>query len=122
VKGAALGFIALAACSSSGGDNTGRSGLPESEKLLQLDDSGKDDLCAYQVEVEGTQPTTCGGDLMVTPKTKAECVAGLAMLSPQCTATVSTAEDCFDAIGADPCNFGGAACNALIACSMSPLR
>ena len=112
---ALLVLVVLGGC----GSNRSHSGLPASERLVSLSAADTGTLCDYQVQVEGTTRTDCGSGLMGTPKTRAECVAGLAGLRPTCTATVSDAEGCFAAIGANPCNLTsiGAACAALSACS-----
>jgi hypothetical protein len=58
----------------------------------------------------------CSGDLTVTFKSKADCLANQPPAS--CQATVGQVEDCIDALDADPCSLGGSACQPLFACGM----
>lgn len=104
--------LMVVACGGSSG-----SGVSGTKKLVELTASEQDKLCSFEVEAEGGPRTVdCGGGTMVTIHDKGTCLADFSQISPSCTATVKQAEQCFDAIGMDPCNFGGGTCTAVLQC------
>ena len=104
--------LVMMACGGSSG-----SGVSGTKKLVDLNASEQDKLCAFQVDAEGGARTVdCGGGTSVTIHDKATCLTDFGHISASCTATVKQAEQCFDAIGMDPCNFGGGACTVVLQC------
>jgi len=102
----------MMACGGSSG-----SGVSGTKRLVDLSASEQDKLCTFQVDAEGGARTVdCGGGLMVTIHDKTTCLSDFSHISQTCTATVKQAEQCFDAIGMDPCNFGGGTCTAVLQC------
>ena len=95
----------------------GKSGVSSDKHIVDMNATEVSDFCAYEVDVQMAPRTVdCGGGLMVTLKDQAACVASFAQFSASCTATVSQAETCAEAVGADPCNFGGSACTPILQC------
>jgi hypothetical protein len=105
--------MVLIGCGSGGG----KSGVQSDKRLVDLSASEISEFCAYQVDVEMAPRTVdCGGGLTITLKNQADCVTSFGQFMPSCTATVSQGETCAEAVGSDPCNFGGAACTAILQC------
>ena len=113
VRVSLLCALLMSAC---GGGSSG-SGVTGTKKLVDLSASERDKMCAFEVDAEGGARTVdCPGGTQVTIHDKATCLTDFAAISPTCTATVKQAETCFDAVGMDPCNFGGGACTAVLQC------
>lgn len=110
---AALG-LAIAGC----GGGSGGSGVDASKPITQLTASEVMQFCEWSVEEQGGAGTTtdCGDGVTVTVDTVQECVDGYGGFTSDCTTTVGQVEDCIEAIAADPCSFGGAACAPLFDC------
>jgi hypothetical protein len=107
--------LALVACG--GGGGTARPNVDGNKRLADLTPSELDALCSWEEATTGGARTVdCGGGLTVTFKSKAQCAAALPPAS--CQATVGQTEDCIDALDANPCSFGGSACEPLLACGM----
>ena len=105
--------VAMIGCGGGGG----KSGVSSDKKLNQLSASEISDFCSYEVDVQMAPRTVdCGNGLSVTLKDKAACIASFAMFSATCAATVEQAESCAEAVGADPCNFGGNTCAPILQC------
>lgn len=94
----------------------GSSGIDGQKKLVELDASENTTLCQYIADAEmGPRDVTCSGGLVLHIHSVDECIAS-AHFASSCTATVAQSEACADAIGADPCTFGGSACQPLFSC------
>ena len=105
--------IALWACGGGGG----KSGVGEGKLLVDLGASEIAAFCSYQVDVEDApRSVDCGNGLTLTLKNQADCEASFAQFAPNCAATVAQGETCAEAVGADPCSFGGNACAPILAC------
>ncbi len=107
--------MAMAAC----GGSAGPSGVDSNKHINTLSTSEAQTFCEWAVEEQGGagHVTDCGGGVMVTADTVAECETNQANLVATCAATVADAEACMTAMGADPCNFEHPECAALIACT-----
>jgi hypothetical protein len=106
-------LVLVAAVRGCGGGGTSRPSLDGSKTLGTLTPAELSELCAYGASVEmGPRDVMCG-DATLHLKSQAQCEAVPAPTT--CQATVTQAEDCIDAIGADPCNFG-TACAPLLSC------
>ena len=96
--GSAVVALGLAGC---GGSGTGASGLPASEKLNNLTDAEKGQLCDWMASKLGGYGVTCNSDwAFMTYPDQASCVAdGSSPTStPNCQATVGQAEACVNSI------------------------
>lgn len=117
--GIALASFALAAAACGGDDGPGEtSGVDGAKKVNTLSSSEVQTFCSWAVAEQGGagHQTMCGDGVTFTVDTEAKCQMGYAMLSTTCAVTVADAEACVRALAADPCSFGGTACQALIAC------
>ena len=109
-----LVIVLLIGCGGGGG----KSGVSSDKHIVDLNATEVSDFCAYEVDVQMAPRTVdCGNGLMVTLKDKAACVASFAQFIASCTATVSQAETCAEAVGVDPCHFGGSACTPILQCA-----
>lgn len=112
-----LGVLVVAAC---GGGSSG-SGISSSKKLADLSTEESRKLCEYDIKVEkGPRTVTCddGSTHDVEDASVCASVEG-APVGASCTATVGDAEDCFEALGDDPCNVDFKACGAILNCAFN---
>jgi hypothetical protein len=106
-------MIGAAACSSS---SQTRSGVTETKKLYELSSGETDQLCEFRIDVErGPRTAECPDMSSVILPGKTSCVSELDSITVQCTATVSDAENCFEAEARDACA-ADAACMAYRFC------
>ena len=108
--GSAVVALGLAGCGGSGGDTSGlrgssglpgTSGLPASEKLNNLTDAEKGQLCDWMASKLGGYGVTCNPDwAFMTYPDQASCVAdgSSPTNTPNCQATVGQAEACVNSI------------------------
>jgi hypothetical protein len=91
--------LGLAGCGGGSGDST--SGLPASEKLVDLTDGEKAQLCDWAVAKFGGYGSTCNSDWsFMTYPDQASCVADGSSPTgtPNCQATVGQMEACVNSI------------------------
>jgi hypothetical protein len=118
MKRLGIALLFVAAC---GGGSDG-SGVDGSKTLVSLSASEQQDLCEYVVAAQGGEGHVedCGNGTTFETGTVAECVADFGDFTAGCTATVSDAEGCADALS-DPCNLDSLPepCSFLVECSAS---
>lgn len=91
--------LGLAGCGGGSGDST--SGLPASEKLVDLTDGEKAQLCDWAVAKFGGYGSTCNSDWsFMTYPDQASCVADSpnSTSTPDCDATVAQMEACINSL------------------------
>jgi len=83
------------------GGGSGGSGVDGTLELVELEADEVSDLCGYVIDQLGpTREIACpDGTLTIEAQTQAECEADFDTLPLTCTATVSNAEACAEAIG-----------------------
>jgi hypothetical protein len=90
--------------------------------LSQLNDAQLAQLCDWSAAKEGGYGATesCDGGITVHAKaSQQDCVTSSRTETAKatCTATVSDAETCINALASDPCDIGTPACAPLISCA-----
>lgn len=115
-----LGLCAVAMLMACGGGSSG-SGVSGSKKLSDLTAEESRKLCEYSVEAEdGPRTVTCDNGDKIEISGDEECDTASADDFPEsCTATVSDAEDCFEALGDNPCSPDIQRCAALLQCAFN---
>ena len=111
-----VGALLVGAC---GGDDGG-SGVDSTKQIKDLSADERMQECEFGVATQGGagKTTQCGNGVSVTVKSVSDCVAQMGVYAMHgCTATIAQLDACNAAIGADPCNFGGSACQPILACA-----
>lgn len=85
-----------------GGSGGGGSGLPGTKRVIDLTTAEIDQFCTFVVAAFPTRTVTCSGEMVMFGSDKASCIskAPTPSTTPNCMATVSQSEACFDALGA----------------------
>ena len=94
--------------------------MDSSKQIKDLSSDEQMSVCEAGVAAQGGagKQTMCSGGLTVTVKSVSDCVMQMGTYKTKgCTATVGQLNACNEAIGADPCNLGGSACQPIIACA-----
>jgi len=105
----------LAAC---GGDDDDSSGIDRSKKVTALTTDERKTLCEWGVEAQGGagKMTKCG-DITITVKPAADCIAQAMTFPASCALTVAQVEDCSKATGENACtSLTAPACLAFLDC------
>ena len=117
-KSILLAVLLVGAC---GGDDTAdSSGVAQTKQVKDLTADERMQECEWGVAFQGGagKRTECGDGVSVTVDTVASCVDDMATYAANgCTAPISQLETCTKAVAADPCSFGGAACQPIIDCA-----